>query len=77
MQRVTVDDWLKLAEMIWATNEANGWDVAIAADWDTNKRKLASPLSQRPSRQAELNFTANAHPSPPLGSEVVPLVTHS
>jgi hypothetical protein len=45
MQRVTVDDWLKLAEMIWATNEANGWDVAIASDWDTNKRKLAEKIA--------------------------------
>jgi hypothetical protein len=45
MQRVTVDDWLKLAEMIWETNEANGWDVAIASDWDTNKRKLAEKIA--------------------------------
>lgn len=45
MQRVTVDDWLKLAEMIWETNEANGWDVAIASDWDTNKRKLAEQIA--------------------------------
>jgi hypothetical protein len=36
---------LKLAEMIWQTNEANGWDVAIAADWDTNKRKLAEKIA--------------------------------
>jgi hypothetical protein len=43
--RVTVDDWMELAERIWATNEANGWDVAIAADWDTNKRKLAEKIA--------------------------------
>ena len=43
--RVTVDDWIELAERIWATNEANGWDVAIAADWDSNKRKLAEKIA--------------------------------
>jgi hypothetical protein len=45
MQQVTVEDWMVLAEMIWSTNEANGWDVAIAADWDSNKRKLAEKIA--------------------------------
>ncbi len=42
---VSVKDWMVLAEMIWSTNEANGWDVAIAADWDSNKRKLAEKIA--------------------------------
>jgi hypothetical protein len=45
MRKVTIDDWMELAEMIWSTNEANGWDVAIAADWDNNKRKLAEKIA--------------------------------
>jgi len=45
MQRVTVEHWMDLAMWIWQTNDSNGWDVAIVADWDTNKRKLAEKIA--------------------------------